>query len=110
MNTARAKNLRINSTQAENLLWRHLRAYQLDGYYFRRQAPMKSYILDFVCHAEKLIIEIDGGQHATDRQNDEQRTSWLNSEGYRVIRFWNNEVADNIDGVLMEIQKNLRDT
>lgn len=110
MNVRRAKLLRTNSTDAEILLWRRLRAWQLDGQYFRRQAPMDSYVVDFVCHEEKLIIEIDGGHHAIDLTYDEKRTNWLNGRGYRVIRFWNNEVLENIDGVLMEIQKNLENS
>jgi very-short-patch-repair endonuclease len=102
-----AKNLRRNMTDAEHRLWYQLRLRQLEGFLFRRQAPMKPYIVDFVCHKAKLVVELDGGQHVENWAHDEKRTVWLNSQGYRVIRFWNNQVMENIDGVVTEIQKHL---
>lgn len=102
-----AKNLRLNMTDAEHRLWYQLRLRQLNGYLFRRQAPMQNYVVDFVCYKVKLIIEIDGGQHEAQKAHDDERTAWLNSQGYRVIRFWNNEVMKNIAGVIEIIQKNL---
>jgi very-short-patch-repair endonuclease len=95
-----AKNLRKNSTEAEKKLWLHLRAKQFQGLKFRKQAPMGRYIVDFVCHAKKLVIEVDGGQHAADKSRDRQRGIWLRAQGYEVMRFWNNEVLENVEGVL----------
>lgn len=75
---------------------------QLDGFKFRRQHPIGRYIVDFVCLEEKLIVEADGGQH-NESTNDSARTAWLASKGYRVIRYWNNEILTNTDGVLEAI-------
>ena len=87
-------------TEAEKLLWYHLRAHRFAEYGFRRQRPMGGkYIADFVCPKRKLVIELDGGQHA-DSAEDEVRDAFLASEGYRVLRFWNNDVLSNIEGVL----------
>jgi very-short-patch-repair endonuclease len=99
-----ARRLREASTQAENLLWRRLRRYPVTGTHFRRQVPIGPYIVDFACMAARLIIEVDGSQHSRDdlRRRDEARTRWLESEGYRVMRFWNNDLA-NMDGVLVTI-------
>jgi len=99
-------NLRKSQTDAENLLWRRLRREQLKGLRFRRQHPIGRYIVDFVCLEKRLILEIDGGQHDIERDKDEQRTNWLISEGYNVLRFWNNEVLTNLEGVLEEIRLN----
>lgn len=110
MAVQRSRQLRRNSTEPEKRLWQTLRAYQVDGFYFRRQAPMGKYVVDFICHRAKLIIEIDGGQHAFSIAADEVRTARLNREGYRVIRFWNNEVMENMAGVMREIQKELFET
>jgi very-short-patch-repair endonuclease len=98
-----AKQLRVNSTDAESRLWRQIRNRQLEGWKFRRQTPFDHYIVDFVCAELKLIIEIDGGQHADERLYDAQRTDYLQSKGYQVIRFWNNEVLGNTGGVLQRI-------
>lgn len=100
-----ARNQRKNPTEAEKMLWKHLRSEQLEGLKFRRQEPIGSYIADFVCHDRKIIIEVDGGQHAEDPR-DRQRDDWLKGQGYRVLRFWNNEVLNNIDGVLEKIREN----
>ncbi len=96
----KARQLRINSTDAEKLLWSHIRNRQLEGWKFRRQFPIGKYITDFVCPELKLIIEIDDGQHAEQMDYDLRRTEFLQSEGYQVVRFWNNEVLGNTDGVL----------
>jgi very-short-patch-repair endonuclease len=98
----RADQLRRNTTDAEKKLWRHLRRLELDGSHFRRQVPFGPYIADFACVVARLLIEIDGSQHAEERKKvrDEARTRWLEKEGYRVLRFWNNDIAKNIDGVM----------
>ena len=79
----------------------------LAGAKFRRQTPIGPYVVDFVCFDARLVIEIDGGQHANNNQQDERRTAWLQSEGYRVIRFWNNDVIENLAGVLHAIESAL---
>ncbi|MCP4406239.1 MAG: endonuclease domain-containing protein [Gammaproteobacteria bacterium] len=96
----KARYLRQNQTEAEQALWRQLRNRQLMGYKFRRQYVIKPYIVDFVCVAAKLIVEIDGGQHAEQRHYDQRRSRLLESQGYRVVRYWNNEVLNNMEGVL----------
>ncbi len=98
----RARSLRRNATDAERLLWRHLRKRQLSGYRFRRQQPVGPYIVDFLCFERRLIVEVDGGQHAESRY-DSERTEWLESKGFRVLRFWNTEVLGNMEGVGHEI-------
>jgi very-short-patch-repair endonuclease len=101
-----SRNLRKNQTDAENLLWRHLRRKQLDGFRFRRQQPIGKCIVDFVCLEKRLILEIDGGQHAIEQNKDKQRDNWLIAEGYRILRFWNNDVLTNLEGVLEIIRLN----
>src|SRR5580698_6177837 len=98
----RARRLRRNTTDAEKRLWYHLRRLDLDGSHFRRQVPIGPYIADFACMAARLVIEVDGSQHADDRgqNHDERRTRWLMKEGYRVLRFWNNDLVRNMDGVM----------
>jgi ATP-dependent helicase HrpA len=100
-----ARELRKNATNAENLLWQLLRRNQLNGFGFRRQHPLGSYILDFYCHEVKLAIELDGGQHTEDAQHkhDEKRSVWLKEQGITVLRFWNNEVFTNTEGVLQKV-------
>jgi len=102
-----ARRLRANSTEAEIRLWSRLRRTQLEGFRFRRQHPMGSYVVDFFCRAAKLIVEVDGGQHA-ENARDTVRTQWLEARGYRVIRFWNNDVLSNTEGVLTSILDALR--
>ncbi|MBI3771620.1 MAG: endonuclease domain-containing protein [Gammaproteobacteria bacterium] len=98
------KNLRSNQTEAEQRLWHHLRAYRFMGLKFKRQKPMGSYIVDFVCLTHKLIIEIDGSQHAEQTDYDHHRDAWLKSQGYTVLRFWNNEVMQQLESVLERLQ------
>ena len=100
--TTRARRLRRSSTDAEARLWNRIRSRALGGYKFVRQEPIGRYIVDFVCRERRLIIELDGGQHATD-QRDAERDEWLAGRRYRVLRFWNNDVMRNIEGVLETI-------
>ncbi len=100
MSTERARALRRRSTKAETLLWRRLRSRELSGVKFRRQVPIGPYFPDFVAFEQRLIIEVDGGQHGEDGP---ERSLYLESEGFRILRFWNNEVLENIDGVLSTI-------
>ena len=94
----RARDLRKSSTKAERALWSQLRDRQLDGHKFRRQQPIGPYIVDFFCLERNLVVEVDGGQHAP--EVDERRTAFLEGAGYRVLRFWNEEVLESMDGVL----------
>ena len=98
-NTPRARHLRKNPTDAERALWTILRKGQVPGHRFRRQAPVGPYIVDFVCFENKLVIEVDGGQHAEQADYDAARTAWLESQGFRVLRFWNNQVLQEMDAV-----------
>jgi len=91
--------MRSEPTPAEAMLWRALRAGRLNGLKVRRQVPIGPFIADFVVAAAKLVIELDGSQHDADRIHDEQRTGWFESQGYTVIRFWNGDVTNNLDGV-----------
>lgn len=100
-----ARTLRKDSTDAENLLWRHLRRKQFTGLKFRRQQPIDHYIVDFVCFEKRIIIEVDGGQHSIEREKDIERENYLRENGFKVLRFWNNEILKNIEGVLEEIMK-----
>jgi very-short-patch-repair endonuclease len=102
--------LRKNATDAERLLWHQLRFWQVDGFKFRRQQPLGPYIVDFVCLQKKLIIEIDGGQHMEQAQYDAKRDAWLRDQGFVILRFWNNDVLKNIDGVMEMIAKSLQST
>lgn len=103
---SRARNLRRNSTDAEKRLWRALRS-KLPDYKWRRQMPVGPYFVDFACFAEKLIVELDGGQHAEAARYDEARTRFIEAQGYRVLRLWNNDVLTNTDGVLESIAQSL---
>ena len=101
----RARELRSNQTDVEAKLWRRLRDRQVFGVKFRRQYPIGSYIVDFCCPTLRLIVELDGGQHAEQSAADQARTCFLETRGYRVLRFWNNQVMTQLDGVLEEISK-----
>jgi very-short-patch-repair endonuclease len=98
-----ARDLRKNMTDAERLLWYHLRHRQFAGCRFRRQAPIGPYIVDFVCFEHRLIVELDGSQHAVQVEEDVRRTEWLNSQGFRVLRFWNNQMFEEREEVLETI-------
>ena len=104
----RQRELRRNATEVEKRLWSRLRNHHLNNIKFRRQTPIGRYIVDFVSESEKLIVELDGGHHAQQTEADAERTQTLESMGYIVIRFWNNEVIKSIDGVLMEILNTAR--
>jgi very-short-patch-repair endonuclease len=104
-NEIRARAMRIEPTEAERKLWWNLRhRLALPASHFRRQVRLGHYIVDFASHGLKLVIELDGGQHAERSEIDAKRTRFLEREGYRVLRFWNNDVMQNIDGVLEVIQ------
>src|SRR5687767_4840018 len=102
--TSRAKKLRANSTDAERLLWSHVRAHRAKGYKFKRQQQIGCFIVDFVCFEARLVIELDGGQRAEKKLKDEVRDRELERQSYRVLRFWNNEVLGNIEGVMQRIE------
>lgn len=102
----RARGLRRNATDAETRLWAALRE-TFAAAKFRRQVPFGCYFADFASHGARLIIEVDGGQHAEAAEHDQVRTAFLNGEGYKVLRFWNNEVLENLDGVLAVIASSL---
>ncbi len=106
----KAKTLRKNMTEVEKKLWNELRASRFENYKFRRQHPVGNYIVDFICQDEQLIIELDGGQHAEQQSydQDQKRTNFLESSGYKVLRFWNNDITDNLDGVLETISQQLK--
>ena len=103
----RARRLRSGSTDAEHYLWYFLRSRSFASFKFRRQYVMGDYIVDFICIRKKLIIELDGGQHALAVAYDQKRTEFLESRGYTVLRFWNNELFIETDGVLSVILENL---
>jgi len=105
-----ARSLRKNQTDAERKLWRRLRARELCGFKFRRQYPIAPYIVDFICVEKRLIVEIDGGQHATMSEADGVRTRFLNDRGYRVLRFWDNEALLDTDVVLAAILEALNNS
>ncbi|MDL2344500.1 endonuclease domain-containing protein [Deinococcus sp. MIMF12] len=105
--TKRARALRQRSTPQEELLWRHLRAGRMLGVKFKRQQPLGFYIADFVALERKLIVEVDGSQHAGSNY-DTVRDAELTARGFRILRFWNNEVTDNLEGVLERIAGALR--
>jgi very-short-patch-repair endonuclease len=104
---ARAKNLRVAMTRAETLLWRYLKAHHVDRLGFRRQVPMQQYIADFACHSARLIVEIDGASHDFEarQRRDAARDRWFQSQGYRVLRFTNEQVLTNLTGVIEAIRE-----
>jgi very-short-patch-repair endonuclease len=99
----RAKELHRNMTEAETKLWSHLRAHRMGDVHFRNQHAIGKYIVDFCAPRQKLIIELDGSQHLDQHEYDTERENFLQSKGYRVLRFWNNDVMNNIDSVLRVI-------
>ncbi len=103
MANKRARELRRQMTDAETLLWHHLRNRQLAGSKFRRQHPIGPYYADFACLDKKLVIEVDGGQHATNEEADNTRSEFLASKGFRVLRFWNHDVLTDVEAVLERI-------
>ena len=103
------RRLRHDMTDAEHLLWRHLRLRQMDGFKFRRQYPIGKYIADFVCPEAGLAIEVDGGQHAEQVVSDRIRAEELEAQGLRVLRFWNHEVLQDIESVKVAIWNTLHD-
>ena len=105
----RARNLRRHSTEAERAFWSQVRNRKLGGYRFRRQVPIGPYIVDFVCPSAKLVVEVDGGQHQERIADDDQRTRWLESKGYRMFRVWNSDVLRNVVGVLTAVLAELNE-
>ena len=108
--TKAARGLRRRQTDAERLLWARLQNRQLDGVKFRRQQPLGPYIVDFVSLERQIVVEVDGGHHGEEAggKTDAERTAWLQNRGYRVLRFWNNEVLLNTEGVLDRIMEAMR--
>src|SRR5438270_7870952 len=102
----RAKGLRQTMTRAETLLWRYLKAHRVDAVGFRRQVPMQNYIADFVCHSGRLVVELDGESHDFEsrQRRDEKRDAWFVSQGYTVLRFTNEDVLKNLEGVVEAIR------
>jgi very-short-patch-repair endonuclease len=96
-----SRQLRVNATEAERQLWQRLRSRQLGGLKFRRQSTIGPYIVDFLCVEARLVVEADGGQHAA--ETDAARSAWLESRGFRILRFWNHDILGNIHGVLESI-------
>lgn len=102
-----AKRMRTDATDAERKMWQMLRAGRLQAHKFRRQQPLGDYIVDFVCFERRLIVEIDGGQHLDNVESDALRTTWLESQGYRVKRYWNHDVLKQPDAVTEDILRAL---
>lgn len=94
-------------TEAERALWKHIRLRQLGGYKFRRQQPLGQYVVDFICFEKRLIIEVDGGQHSEQISYDSKRSQCFENQGYRLLRFWDNEVLKNTEAVVETILKTL---
>jgi very-short-patch-repair endonuclease len=105
--SSRARRLRQNMTEEESRVWQILRLHQMNGYKFRRQVPIGRCIVDFVCHEGRLIIEIDGGQHEPSPPREADRSRFRQNEGYRVLRFWTNEVLANLGSVHQTIADEL---
>ncbi|MBL8710053.1 MAG: endonuclease domain-containing protein [Rhodospirillaceae bacterium] len=104
--TAQARALRRNATDAEKKLWSLLRDRRLVGWKFRRQVPLGPYVVDFYCSEARLVVEADGGQHANSC-SDEHRTAWLGRNGYRVKRYWNNDILTNPEGIFIDLLETL---
>jgi len=107
MTRSLARQLRENQTQVEKRLWYRIRSRQIHGAKFRRQATIGRYIVDFACFEHQLIIELDGGQYASPSLREDERTAWLKSQGFSILRFWNNDIIENMDGVLQRIAEGL---
>lgn len=107
---SRARTLRKESSEAEQMLWKYLRSRRMKGFKFRRQVMIEPYIVDFACFEARLIIEADGGQHAEQVEYDALRTTRLESMGYRVMRFWNNQILSELPAVLDQIEEALFET
>lgn len=105
----RAKELRRNLTPAEEKLWTHLRTHRMEDVHFRRQHAIGNYIVDFCAPRQKLIIELDGSQHLEQEDYDKERTDFLTSKGYKVLRFWNHQVMNELDHVLNHIWNTLKE-
>jgi very-short-patch-repair endonuclease len=106
-NTTTAKRLRRQQTDAERILWFRPRVRRHAGWKFKRQVPVDRFIVDFVCADARLVVELDGSQHAVRTRQDEERTRTLEAMGYFVLRFWNNDAMSNLEGVLEEIPNSL---
>jgi len=102
-----ARKLRIKQTDVERLLWRYLRSKRMANLKFRRQEPIGKYIVDFVCFEKKIVIELDGSQHieSNNSEKDRERDKWLSNEGFLVLRFWDNDIFKNLEGVLEAIRE-----
>lgn len=107
---ATARKLRRSATDVERKLWHRIRDKQIEDFRFRRQRPIGKFIVDFICIDARLIVELDGGQHAENALGDSKRTEFLESLGYKVVRFWNNEVIENMEGVLERLREELLTT
>lgn len=107
MSLERARQLRRNLTDTERFVWQRLRSRRFAGFKFRRQMPVGPYIVDFVCLSRRLILELDGGQHADQKEYDARRTSWLESQGFEVLRFWDHEVLQEWEAVEEAIWRRL---
>ena len=108
MTATTARRLRRNETDCERRLWQALRDRRLQGFKFRRQHPIEGYVVDFACTRHHLVVEADDGQHA-DNPADARRTAALRAYGWRVVRFWNNDILENPEGVILTILKVLSD-
>ena len=109
MNHEFARNLRRNMTDAERVLWSRIRNGQIYGARFRRQCPIGRFIVDFVWLAGKVVVELDGGQHADKQEADQSRTAWLAAEGFEVMRFWNHEVLQDLDSVVQVVGNRIKE-
>ncbi len=98
-----ARELRKNQSDTERVLWHYLRNRHLMNLKFRRQEPIGNYIADFMCYEKRLIVEVDGGQHTIQEEYDRRRSEWIEKQGFRILRFWDNEVLENMEGVIYRI-------
>jgi very-short-patch-repair endonuclease len=103
-----AKKLRHNLTEEEKILWERLRNRKFNGLKFRRQEAVGKFVADFICYERKILIELDGSHHMEQKERDAERDSWFSGQGYKVIRFWNHEVTEDIEGVQERIKEHLK--